>query len=70
MPVNGHCRTDRYIVHRNGTPVYSCNELHDILLFLWGRQLRFKYVVYDYERPYPLDNPDLMTWLKPLLEAR
>jgi hypothetical protein len=54
------CPTDRYVVHCNGTPVYSTNELHDILLFLWGRQLRFQYVVYDYERPYPVDNPDIL----------
>jgi len=62
--------TDRYIVHRNGTPVYSTNELQDLVIFLWGRQVRFKYVVYDYERPYPFDNPDILAWIKPLLAAR
>ena len=62
--MTGLCPTDRYVVHRNGTPVYSTNKLQEILLFLWGRQLRFKYVVYDYERPYPFDNPDILTWLK------
>ncbi len=70
MPVTGLCPTDRYVVHRNGVAVFSTNDLHDILLFLWGKQLRFKYVVYDYERPYPFDNPDIVAWIKPLLEAR
>ncbi len=62
MPVTGLCPTDRYVVHRNGVAVFSTNDLHDILLFLWGKQLRFKYVVYD--------NPDIVAWIKPLLEAR
>jgi len=62
--------TDRYLVHRNGTPIYSTNVLYEILRFLWGRQLRFQYVVYDYERAYPFDNPDILAWIKPLLAAR
>jgi len=70
MPVTGLCPTDRYLVCRDGSPVYSCNDLHDILLFLWGRQLRFTYVVYDYERPYAWNNPNILEWLRPLLEAR
>jgi len=70
MPVTGLYPTGRYVVHRNGIPVYSTNDLHDILCFLWGRQLRFTYVVFDFERPYPFDNPDILAWIKPLLEAR
>ena len=71
MPLcNVLCHTDRYIGHCNGTPVYSCDELQYLVIFLLGREVRCTYVVYDYERPYPFDNPNIAAWIKPLLAAR
>lgn len=60
------CPTDRYILLRGGLPVFTTSDLQDLVPWLWGRQLRRNYVVLDYERPFPVDNPDLLEWIKAL----
>jgi hypothetical protein len=59
----------RYLILRRGVPVYTTDDVTMLLVYLWGRRLRDRYVVYDYERPYPWDTTDLCTWLKPLEAA-
>ena len=46
--------TDRFLVLKKGTPVFTSNDPHETALYMWGRS-SFTHSVYDYERPvkYP-----------------
>jgi hypothetical protein len=59
----------RYIIFRGSEPVYTSNSYKWLISYLWGRDIKDNYVVYDYERPYPVDNPNLTDWLERLEEA-
>lgn len=58
--------THRYVILRGGVPVYTTNDCQMLTHYLWGRDIKDNYVVYDYETPYPVDTPDLWTWLTQL----
>jgi hypothetical protein len=58
------CPTDRYVVLRRGIPVYTTNECYRLIAYLWGLDIKDRYVVLDYERPYPVDTPDLCAWVE------
>jgi hypothetical protein len=62
-PLNPH---DRYVMHRCGVPVWTTNDRNYIVAWLWGRDIRDQYVLYDYERPYNVDTPDLLRWFQRL----
>jgi hypothetical protein len=55
--------TVRFLVLRQGCLVFTTNERRRLVAFLWGRDLKHGYVVYDYEQPYPWDDPDLLAWI-------
>ena len=38
------------------------NDAEDLVAYLWGRDTRERYVVLDYEIPYPVDTPNLTAW--------
>lgn len=59
----------RYVILRRGRPVHGTNTCASVIAYLWGRDIRNHYVVLDYGRPYPWDNPDLLAWIVPLQEA-
>lgn len=59
----------RYVILRRGVPVFTTDECAMLVPYLWGRDINDRYVVYDYERPYPVDTPDLLAWLQPLEAA-
>ena len=63
------CPTDRYVVLRRGTPVYTTQDCEALIAYFWGRDIKDQYVVLDYECPCPVDNPDLLAWIQPLREA-
>jgi len=56
----------RYVLHRRGVPVYTTDDCAMLISYLWGRDIKHRYVVYDYEQPYPVDTPDLSAWILPL----
>ena len=56
------CPTDRYLILRRGQPVWTTHDVLGVVAYLWGRHLRDRYVVLDYERPYPVDTADLVAW--------
>ncbi len=60
----------RYIVLRRGLPVFTTETCTDLVVYLWGRSLTEGYVVLDYERPYPVDTPDVLAFIRPLEEAQ
>jgi hypothetical protein len=57
------CPTHRYVVLSHGTPVYTTPDVDGILVYLWGRDIKDGYVVYDYETPYPVTHPNLTAFL-------
>lgn len=61
--------TDRYVILRRGQPVFTTQDVNDLVPWLWGRDLKDGYTVLDYEHPYPVDNPDLLAWVQPLKES-
>jgi hypothetical protein len=60
----------RYVVLRRGMPVFTTDDCRDLIPYLWGRNIKDRYVVLDYERPYPVDTPDLLAWLRALEEQQ
>jgi hypothetical protein len=60
----------RYVILRRGVPVFTTDACTDLVTYLWGRDIKERYVVLDYERPYPVDTPDLLAWVSALEEAR
>jgi hypothetical protein len=58
--------TDRYVVLRRGQPVFTTQNVQTLVLWLWGRDIRNTYMVLDYEKAYPVDNPDLCVWMERL----
>jgi hypothetical protein len=60
----------RYIVLRRGLPVFTTETCTNLVAYLWGRDIKDRYVVLDYEHPYPVDTPDLLAWIRPLEEAQ
>ena len=63
------CPTHRYVVLRRGVPVFTTDDHELLLAYLWGQDILDRYVVLDYEQPYPVDTPNLLEWMA-LLEAR
>jgi hypothetical protein len=61
--------TDRYLIVRRGVPVFTTNDRDQLLPFLWGRDITHRYVVFDYETPYPVDTTNLTAWLDRLPPA-
>jgi hypothetical protein len=64
------CMTDRYILLQGQRPVFTTNDVQALIPWLWGRDLRDHYTVLDYEKAYPVDNPDLCAWMQCLEEYR
>jgi hypothetical protein len=60
----------RYLITRRGVPVFTTDDCPSLLTYLWGRDVKERYVVFDYERPYPVDTPDLSAWIRPLEAAQ
>ena len=52
----------RFVILRQGLPVHTATDLTGVVASLWGRDLRERYVVCDYERPVVVDTPDLLEW--------
>jgi hypothetical protein len=61
--------TDRYVVLRQGTRVFSANTLDWIVWYVWGRDVLEGYTVLDGDTAYPIVTTNLLTWLSPLVEA-
>jgi hypothetical protein len=59
----------RYVILRRGVPVFTTDECALLVPYLWGRDIKERYVVLDFERPYPVDTTDLTTWMLPLEAA-
>jgi len=64
--------TKRYLIVCEEEPVYATDSQDELLVYLWGRVLQrypggpFRYVVYDYEKPYPLKTLNLLDLLHAL----
>jgi hypothetical protein len=56
--------TDRFTVLWRGRPVFTTNERMRLVAFLWGCDTQDAYVVLDGERPYPVDDPNLLAWME------
>lgn len=52
----------RFVITRQGIPCHTDTDLTGVVAYLWGRDLRQRYVVYDEERSVPVDTPDLLEW--------
>ena len=59
----------RYVIHRRGVPVFTTDSHKWLICYLWGLDIKDNYVVYDYERPYPVDTPNLTAWIERLKES-
>jgi hypothetical protein len=61
--------TNRYIIFRRRRPVFATNDVQALVVWLWGRDLRDHYTVFDYDTAYPVDNPNLYEWMQRLEET-
>lgn len=52
----------RFLIYRGIHLLACCEDITTVIAFLWGRDLRAGYLVLDYERPVPVDEPDLTAW--------
>ena len=61
--------TARYIILREGQPVFTTNALRDVAGFLWGRRLCDTYSVLDYERVFPWNEADVLRFVETIRAA-